>query len=41
LKNGRDIVDIHCERPYEKQEQALNRIIELSGILSPVEAISE
>jgi len=41
LKNGRDIVDIHCERPYEKQEEALNKIIELSGILSPAEAISE
>ena len=41
LGNGRDIVDIHCERPYEKQEEALNRIIELSGILSPAEAISE
>ena len=41
LKSGRDIVDIHCERPYEKQEQAMNRVIELAGILAPSEALSE
>ena len=41
LKSGKEIVDIHCERPYEKQEDALNRIVELSGILTPVEAIGE
>jgi len=36
LESGREIVDIHCERPYEKQEEALHRIVELSGIFEPV-----
>ena len=36
LTSGTQIVDIHCERPYEKQEEALNRIVEISGIFDPV-----
>jgi len=33
LLRQKQIVDIHCERPYEKQEEAMMRVIELSGIL--------
>tara|TARA_R100000008_G_scaffold86216_1_gene78405 strand:+ start:876 stop:1781 length:906 start_codon:yes stop_codon:yes gene_type:complete len=36
LSSGSEIVDIHCERPYEKQENALNEIVELSGIFETV-----
>ena len=41
LIDGKRYVDIHCERPYKKQEEAMNRIIELSGILKPIGALSE
>lgn len=30
------IVDIHCTRPYQKQEAALETIVKLSGILNPL-----
>ncbi len=33
LLKQKQIVDIHCQRPYEKQEAAMMRVIELSGIL--------